>query len=733
MTQPGSAKPLSGSRKKLWISKQLLRTFGAHSPGPPLAAGALLFSIAIASLVAHGASLSAGLCAGVGFGLAGLALVATQRFRKMRSSLAELEQLMHQLGESRAPNAPSAFRASIPSVATAFTAMAERLSRRFNALDRSTALGSDILSSLDAGHIVGLLLERLPELCPCESLSVVIRRRGSRAAESHVRRLGEGEPSRQAASVGEVDPGTLRELRRIFRSETEVLIVGPGDERLAELRPVLRSESRAFSLFPLFFKRDLLGMLALGHSPGEPADAELTTVRAIANQLAVALAHLRTIEEVRFLAYYDELTGLPNRVLCTERIGYGIGRAQRRPGSLAVLFIDLDHFKRVNDSVGHDHGDDLMRSVGVRLSRDLEPHGTLSRVGGDEFVAVLEDGRELKDIVQVARRVLDSLTEPFSIRSREVYLSASIGIAVYPQDGEDADLLLEHAYAAACQAKAEGRRDFRFYQRIVDEDAADHLVIESRLRKALEARELELHFQPLVDARTGRITGAEALTRWFDAELGQVSPADFITVAEERSLIVPLGQWTLETATQQLRAWADQGLRELYVSVNVSPRQFRDRGFLMGVREALSTSRVDPRLLVLEITENVLLHRTSEAIDILKQLKATGVGVSIDDFGTGYSSLSYLKHLPVDCLKIDQAFVRGIGQSHKDEGIISAILALARVLDLLVVAEGVETDEQRQFLRAEGCDLLQGYLFGHPAPSERMTERIIEDRERRDD
>lgn len=602
---------------------------------------------------------------------------------------------------------------------------------RFERLSATATIGREVLSTADLPEFVRTVLLRLPAMLACRSVGFVVRRSGERTADAHVRPIG-ADGGREPTSSA-LDPAALRELRRTFRDVRDVLVLAADDERVARLAHPQPSGVRSLVAFPLFFKRDLVGLLSFWCA-APPAASQLWEVRQLADQVAVALSNVRMLEEIQFFAYYDKLTGLPNRTLCTERLGHALGQARRRDRLVAVLSVDLDHFKRVNDTLGRDRGDDLIREVSQRLSACTRRSDTmarsgeeeeldLSRPGGDEFIAVLEDLADVKDAAHVCRRMLDALAEPFQDGTQEISIGASIGVAVYPHDGDDAETLLRNASAAMYHAKSEGRRDFRFYQEFMNQQASYRLTVESRLRKALEGGALELHYQPLVDARSRRMVGVEALARWTDPELGRIPPSEFIPIAEESGLIVPLGKWILRTACAQAVAWERAGLSRVYMSVNVSPSQFRDRTFVAMVRDVIGEAELDPELLSLEITENLLVHR-AEVAPTIDQLKQLGLRLSIDDFGTGFSALGYLKHLPVDCLKIDQTFVRGIGTSPEDEAITSAILALGHTLGLSVVAEGVETEAQLEYLTERGCDTIQGYVFSRPVPPEELSPRL---------
>jgi diguanylate cyclase (GGDEF)-like protein len=434
-------------------------------------------------------------------------------------------------------------------------------------------------------------------------------------------------------------------------------------------------------------------------------------------------------EQIRYLAYYDSLTGLPNRRLLFEHLDRSLKWARERGELIALLFLDLDRFKRVNDTLGHAAGDQLLEAVAKELvscvrtvdyvgRSQAEDNTPVSRLGGDEFTIVLKHIRSSADAGHAARRVLGVLRTPFEISGQTIVMSGSVGISVFPNDGEDTHSLLRSADAAMYQAKKEGRDTYQFFSESMNERAMRNLRLESSLRSALDHDELLLYFQPQFDARTGVITGAEALARWQSPEFGLVSPGEFIPLAEETGLIGPLGDWALQTACAQNRAWQETGQAGLRVAVNVSSHQLRRDGFVEKVEGTLRNSGMQPELLEIEITESALIEDVPRALDALSRLKRMGVRLALDDFGTGCSSLSDLVRFPIDVIKIDTSFVADIGPERQGSAIIAAVLAMAHRLHLTVTAEGVETAEQEAFLRSEGCDTLQGFICGRPVPAE---------------
>jgi diguanylate cyclase (GGDEF)-like protein/PAS domain S-box-containing protein len=435
-------------------------------------------------------------------------------------------------------------------------------------------------------------------------------------------------------------------------------------------------------------------------------------------------------EQIAYLAYHDTLTGLPNRRLFKDRLTHTLAHSRRHGHLAATIFLDLDRFKRINDTLGHSVGDVLLQEVAKRLVNCVRKSDSVgrpfvdefttdvARLGGDEFTVLLTEIREIQDAAKVARRILAALLEPFYLDSQEIFVSASIGITVYPSDGEDAESLLKNAEAAMYHAKDQGKDNYQFYNDSMNAASSKKLALENRLRKALERGEFLLYYQPQLDIFTEEIIGAEALIRWRHPEMGLVFPGEFIGLAEETGLITEIGEWVLTSACLQNKAWQDAGLKRIRLAVNLSSRQFQQKELIEMISRALAMSGLDPRFLELELTESIVMPNAEEAVSTLQQLKAMGVRISLDDFGTGYSSLSYLKKFPLDTLKIDQSFLRDIASDPDSTAITKAIIAMGHSLNLRVIAEGVETEHQLAFLREQGCDEAQGYFFSPPLPAD---------------
>jgi diguanylate cyclase (GGDEF)-like protein len=436
------------------------------------------------------------------------------------------------------------------------------------------------------------------------------------------------------------------------------------------------------------------------------------------------------------LAYYDNLTGLPNRLLFIDQLDKGICQAKRDDRSLVLLDIGLDHFRNINESLGVHYGDQILQTVASRLTRILRGSDAVgrgdasvqiestARTGGDEFSVVLYGAKSVENASVVSRRVLEAIKQPFSLEGNDVHLTASIGIAVAPDDGDDADTLFKHAVSAKDFAKKQGKDRYQFYSSEMEAHSRALMQMTSDLRTALEKNQFELYYQPQVDAVSGRVIGMESLIRWFHPENGLVSPMEFIPVAEEMGLIVPIGEWVLHQACHRASEWNAAGHPDLKVSVNVSANQFKDPGFKASIVSALLSSGLSPRNLVLEITESMLMGDIDQLADLLREIKSLGVSFSLDDFGTGYSSLSYLKKFPIGELKIDRSFLLEVPANNDDNSIVRAIIAMAHSLGQVVVAEGVEEIEQLEFLRQHDCDIIQGYYYSKPLSQPEFSDYL---------
>jgi diguanylate cyclase (GGDEF)-like protein len=501
-------------------------------------------------------------------------------------------------------------------------------------------------------------------------------------------------------------PVMVRDLEAYPLGDTMRLQVRQAGLQLARAWPIFGSKDQALGALSLYSRR--------GSEP-RPMDERL--IRICTNLAGIAIESCWAADRIRHLAHHDDLTGLPNRLLFSYQLLQAIARAQRAGGSVAVLFLDLDRFKIINDTLGHDAGDHVLRQVAKHLRECVRSGDTLARVGGDEFTLIVQQFAEIQEIGAIAQKLLTAMTRPLRIGGKEYHLSGSIGVAVYPKDGTDSSSLLKNADIAMYRAKASGRNTYQFYSNEIDVHSVDRLSLENELRQAVARREIEVHYQPKIDVQTGRIAGAEALVRWRHPQRGMLQPGDFIFVAEEAGLISSIGCCVLETVCADIAQWRDARLPPTRVAINLSAQQFADSRLLDNLNRVLRETGCDPQLLEFEITESVVMTDPEKALHLLEQIKNYGITLAIDDFGTGHSSLAYLKRFPVDSVKIDYTFVRDIAADPDDLAITKAIIALGHSLDLKVVAEGVESMAQLEILRRYHCDEWQGFLFSRAVPS----------------
>jgi diguanylate cyclase (GGDEF)-like protein/PAS domain S-box-containing protein len=457
------------------------------------------------------------------------------------------------------------------------------------------------------------------------------------------------------------------------------------------------------SIFPVYLMSDLVM-----NSEGN-VFATVTTCEDISERK-------RNEETINNLAFYDVLTGLPNRSLFNDRLRQELAKARRNNQLLAIVFIDLDRFKVINDTFGHNTGDMFLQAVSERLKSIVREGDTVSRPGGDEFLLLFPDIANIEAVTLIIKKIIKKLSEVFTLSDKELYVTASIGVSIFPDNGNDAETIVKQADTAMYYAKGQGRNNYQFYTPAISTASAEKIEIESNLRKALQQNELMLYYQPQVDLTGGKIIGAEVLLRWQNEEFGLIPPSRFIPIAEETGLIKSIGEWLLRSACAQTKAWQESGFPRMLMSVNVSMHQFKDKSFIKLLKDILQETRLDPRYLVLELTESALMENSALTISMLKELKSFGIDIAIDDFGTGYSSLSYLKYLPLSKVKLDQSFVQSVTINPNDEAISKAVIAMAHSLNLKVVAEGIENIDQLSFLRAHQCDEGQGFLFSKPVP-----------------
>ena len=477
--------------------------------------------------------------------------------------------------------------------------------------------------------------------------------------------------------------------------------------------PIYSSQGQVLGTFAVYFR-----------DARSPSAVELGLADIAVRLAGIAIEHKQSKDKIDHMAYHDALTGLPNRGLLQDRLTQAIIHADRIKAGVALLYIDLDRFKHINDSLGHEVGDRLLQAVALRLQNCMRKDDSLARLGGDEFVLTLMAPADSHSAAQVAEKALDALHRPIMVDGHELHVSCSIGISLYPNDGHDAAALMRNADAAMYHAKEKGRANYQYFTVALNAMAQYRHSIASQLRQALAHDEFSLNYQCQVDMESGSIFAMEALIRWRQPERGLVSPLDFISIAEDTGLIVPIGEWVLREGCTQLKRWLDAGHENLSISINLSVRQFLQDDIVDVVERILGETGLPPTALTLEITESILMQPVDANLETLRRLRSMGIQLSLDDFGTGYSSLSYLQRFSLNTLKIDQSFVRGIGHDRNDMAITNAIIAMARTLDLKVIAEGVETDEQASFLRAHGCAAAQGYFYSKPVTADVMTRLL---------
>ena len=610
-------------------------------------------------------------------------------------------------------------------LADSFNNMAIRLDKQFKSLATMAEIDRIILSASNKDYVVDTVLRRIKDIVPCDFVLLSILEKETFAADS-------------TTSSNNLNETIFKNTHNIDDGDAQLLLAHPKFLTIKSTqhapkyaKEIVTKGVRALVVYPIIISDHLHSIITLGFKETQkPFSEDLEQGREMVDRIAVALSNASKEEKIYEQANFDTLTKLPNRTLLHDRLEQAVQRARRDGNQIATLLVDIDRFKAINDSLGHTAGDQLLIEVAARLSSVISDTDTLGRLSGDEFVIILSDIGYSKNstsmITSTAESILNAIKYPFVIHNHEVGVSASIGISMFPADTTHTEDLLRYAEIAMYHAKSQGKGAYQFYSKDINASSVAQLVLENNLRQAVRNDELELHYQPQIDSATGKIVGAEALLRWNHPELGDLAPADLLPIADTSGLIVPIGDWVLRTACKQIRNWLDQGIPAPRVAINLSAHQFREQNLIKRVRQILKEFDLDVSYLELEITEDTIMSDIDKTAITLRTLNEMGVQLAVDDFGTGYSSLNYLAKFPIQYLKIDQSFIRDLTRDPNMASIVSAIIALAHSLRLQVIAEGIETQDQYNYLEKLDCDLFQGYLISVPLPPEQFAELLLE-------
>jgi diguanylate cyclase (GGDEF)-like protein len=606
-------------------------------------------------------------------------------------------------------------------VADAFNTMTSQIGNQISRLQTQAEIDQLILSRPSIDDIVNIALAGIERLIECTWVGMAILS----DEKSHTFQL-KGRPSGEDhATIIKSFTLSRKELQTAI-TRSSILVTDSDEEFTLHLSSILM-HNRLFMILPIINVDGLFALLILGYD-SEPPTQDLEQATEFSNRIAVAFSNAAWEEKLYQQAHFDALTGLPNRMLLEDRLEQEISHALRANEYVAILFLDLDRFKNVNDSLGHEFGDMLLKIIAKRLAKCLRQEDTVARLGGDEFIVLVRglasSNKALATTSSIAEKIISEITRPLLLEEHDIRMTTSIGIAICPTDGKDKETLLSNADSAMYHAKDLGRGNFQFYSEQLNKAARFRLEMESKLHKALDDDEFEFHYQPKVDPKTNIITGGEALIRWNDKQEGLISPAQFIPIAEEVGLATRIGMWGLKKACHQAQVWNQLRAQPLRISVNITAQHFHHGNLLEHVKTSLQESGLQPSCLEIEITESTAMYDMEHTITILNEIREMGVVISIDDFGTGYSSLTYLKYFPVYALKIDRSFIKQIPYSEKDFAIVRSTIVLAHNLGIKVIAEGVENHEQLQALNAMGCNEIQGYLFSRPLPVDQFSELL---------
>lgn len=649
--------------------------------------------------------------------LASLLLVALLSLMQIRRTMVPLERLIEgtrsiSTGDFSAVKVDS--RNEFGELADAFNVMSSHIKQQLDTLQALSEIDQEIVSKLDVDHLIRQIIARIQQIMPAGFICVT--------------RLHEKD-SLEAQCSMIVSANTCMVTPRIAIPSMEIKTIGTydrgrfchcmKDSKFVHEHLLAESGAKYCWILPIFWQGEMCAFLSIGNEDIlEPDAPDWDEIRELASRIGIAISAQEREDKLLVQAQYDNLTGLPNRILLQDRLRQAMEYSDRSNNPFWVAFIDLDRFKFINDTLGHNIGDIFLIEISRRLEQALRDTDTVARFGGDEFILILQGQMDANLRVSVLQRLIQAVSTAVIIEGHEILTTCSVGVSVYPADGSSPDILIRNADIAMYRAKELGRNNLQFFTQSMNEKLTDRLHMETHLRKALELNEFTLFYQQKVNLSTNQIVGVEALIRWNSKELGFIAPQHFIPLAEETGLIIPIGEWVLKTACAQAVAWQKAGFSKLLMSVNLSARQFRQKNLVESIAGLLRESGLDASNLELELTESVIMNEFEHSKNILHDIKSLGVGLAIDDFGTGYSSLSYLKNLPVDTLKIDKSFIDDIVLHTDVVPIVASVIALAKNLKLKVVAEGVETYEQVMYLAAHGCNEIQGYYFGRPEPAE---------------
>ncbi len=656
----------------------------------------------------------------IGIALLSLLIIGLLSLIQIRKTMVPLEQLIKgtkkiATGDFTTVNVDG--NSEFSELAVAFNAMSTYIKQQFNTLQSFSSIDREIISKIDVEQVIQLVINRMQILEP-EAIILIANLESLSTSNIQCNCTVAGHSSltniRLSLKQDEIESISLYQQGEIKSSKLTSLF--SHEKFMAELGV------NYIWVYPVFWQGMICAFLSVGSKVElKDSNPHWSEFRDLASRIGIAISTYEHEQKLLLEAQYDHLTGLPNRILLQDRLKLAIEHSDYTGKAMWVVFIDLDRFKVVNDSMGHTVGDQLLKEIGNRLLAETRDSDTVARFGGDEFVIILSGDAGENIQLSVLNRIMETIAEPANINNIELITSCSIGIAVYPNDGDNAETLIKDADIAMYRAKELGRNNYQFFTQDLNDKAAERMQMISLLRKAIPQNELTLHYQPKVDLGSNEVVGLEALLRWHTPTLGNVPPDKFIPVAEEAGLIIPIGEWVLQTACEQMIVWQQAGIKALLLSVNVSARQFQEENFVEKIQSILLKSGLKADNLELELTENILMDGSDQTINTLNRIKSLGITLSIDDFGTGYSNLSYLHKLPIDILKIDKAFIDTVTSITQKAPIVDTIILFAQNLNLKVVAEGAETAEQVRYLKKQGCDQIQGYFFSKPLPVDAAT------------